>query len=73
MKIFSEINNHSFENGLPKVDLEDITRYNKTRIEIEDQWSFHPETDKRIEKIWKNETKNRSENNELAKEYYPWF
>lgn len=67
MKVFSERNNHPFENDLPKVDLEDQTRYNKSRIEIEDQWSFHPDTDKRIEKIWKNETKNRPENNELAK------
>ncbi|MDQ0594355.1 Zn-dependent protease with chaperone function [Chryseobacterium ginsenosidimutans] len=67
MKIFSERNNHPYENNLPKVDLEDSTRYNKTKIEIEDQWSFHPETDKRIEAIWKNKTKNIPENNELAK------
>jgi Zn-dependent protease with chaperone function len=67
MKIFSERNNHPYENNLPKVDLGDLTRYNKTKIEIEDQWSFHPETDKRIEMIWKNQTKNLPENNDLAK------
>lgn len=67
MKILSQRNNHPYENNLPKVDLEDTTHYNKTKIEIEDQWSFHPETDKRIEAIWKNKTKNAPENNELAK------
>lgn len=67
MKVFSERNNHLFEHGLPKVDLEDITRYNKTNVKIEDQWSYHPETDKRIEMIRKNETKNTAENNNLAK------
>ena len=67
MKVFSERNNHLFEYGLPKVDLEDITRYNKTNVKIEDQWSYHPETDKRIEMIRKNETKNTAENNNLAK------
>ncbi|WP_415327164.1 M48 family metallopeptidase [Chryseobacterium sp. MMS23-Vi53] len=67
MKVFSERNNHSYENNLPKVDLDDLTRYNKTKIKIEDQWSFHPETDQRVETIWKNQTKNRPENNELAK------
>ncbi|MBB4805414.1 Zn-dependent protease with chaperone function [Chryseobacterium defluvii] len=67
MKIISEKNNHSYENGLPKVDAEDIKRYNKTKIEIEDQWASHPDIDKRIEKIWKNNTKNCLENNDLAK------
>ncbi|SIP87429.1 Zn-dependent protease with chaperone function [Chryseobacterium sp. RU37D] len=67
MKIFSERNHHSYENNLPKVGIEDLRRYNKSKIEIEDQWSFHPETDKRIEAIWKNKTKNCPENNALAK------
>ena len=67
MKIFSERNSHPYENNLPKVDLDDLTRYNKTKIKIEDQWSFHPETNQRVETIWKNKTKNNPENNELAK------
>ncbi|EJL68285.1 M48 family metallopeptidase [Chryseobacterium populi] len=67
MKIFSERNNHPYENGLPKVDVEDLKRYNKTKIEIEDQWSSHPEVAKRVEMIWKNTTQNCPENHELAK------
>ncbi|MCJ8155631.1 M48 family metallopeptidase [Chryseobacterium sp. SSA4.19] len=67
MRILSERNSYPYENNLPKVNLEDLVRYNKTKIEIEDQWSFHPENDKRIEMIWKNRTKNIPENNDLAK------
>jgi Zn-dependent protease with chaperone function len=67
MKILSERNNYLYENNLPKVNLEDLSRYHKTQIEIEDQWSFHPENDKRIEMIRKNKTKSIPENSELAK------
>lgn len=67
MKILSERNNYPYENNLPKVNPEDLTRYNKSKIEIDDPWSFHPENDRRIEMILKNKTKNIPENNELAK------
>ncbi|WP_370896220.1 M48 family metalloprotease [Chryseobacterium gossypii] len=67
MRIFSERNNHPYVNDLPKVDVEDLTRYNKSRIEIEDQWASHPDISKRIEMIRKNETKNKPENHELAR------
>lgn len=67
MELFSERNHCTYENDLPKVELEESTRYNKTKIEIEDQWSFHPETHLRIEAIWKNKTKNIPKNNALAK------
>ncbi|SDH90473.1 Zn-dependent protease with chaperone function [Chryseobacterium taeanense] len=66
MKIFSERNNHQYENGLPKINEDDLTRYNKTKVEIEDQWASHPETHRRIERIRKNKTKSSPENNELA-------
>ncbi|WP_029293168.1 M48 family metalloprotease [Chryseobacterium hispalense] len=67
MQLFSERNNHPYENGLPKIDEDDLTRYNRTKVEIEDQWASHPETHRRIEMIRRNTTKNRPENNELAK------
>ncbi|SHL77959.1 Zn-dependent protease with chaperone function [Chryseobacterium carnipullorum] len=67
LKIFSERNNHPYVNGLPKVDEGDLTRYNKTKIEIQDQWASHPDTAKRIERIRNNQTRNIPENHELAK------
>lgn len=66
MKIFSERNNHVYENDLPKITEDELTRYNRTKLEIEDPWSSHPETTRRIEMIRKNETKNRPKNNNLA-------
>lgn len=67
LKVFSERNNYFFEHDLPKIDLEDINRYNTAKIKIEDQWSFHPEMDKRVEMILKNKTKNNPENSDPAK------
>lgn len=67
MKIFSERNNHIYENGLPKITEDELTRYKMTKLEIEDPWSSHPEMSRRIEMIRKNETKNRPKNNNLAK------
>ncbi|WP_160138270.1 M48 family metallopeptidase [Chryseobacterium sp. c4a] len=68
MKIFSERNNHPYVNGLPKVDMEDLTRYNKSKIEIEDQWASHPDIAKRVERIKKNETRNTSKDHQHAGE-----
>ncbi|PWN59516.1 M48 family metallopeptidase [Chryseobacterium viscerum] len=68
MKILSERNNHPYINGLPKIDAEDLTRYNKSRIEIEDQWTSHPDILKRIERIKTNETRNTGTDHRYAKE-----
>lgn len=67
MKVFSERNNHPYVNGLPKIDLEDLTRYNKSRIEIENQWASHPDIFKRVERIKKNETRNAAGNHRAAR------
>ena len=68
MKIFSERNNHPYVNGLPQIDLEDLTRYNKSRIEIEDQWASHPDIAKRVERIKRNESQNTSRDHRPAGE-----
>lgn len=68
MKIFSERNNHPYVNGLPQIDLEDLTRYNKSRIEIEDQWASHPDIAKRVKRIKGNESENTSRDHRPAGE-----
>ncbi|MDQ1096121.1 MULTISPECIES: M48 family metallopeptidase [Chryseobacterium] len=73
MKLFSERNNHPYVNQLPKVDIEDLNRYNKTKVEIEDPWAYHPETSKRIAAILRNATKNVEANNELAEKLIRGF
>lgn len=44
---------HPIVNGLPKIDLDDLNRYNNTKLIIEDQWASHPTMQQRIEKIQK--------------------
>lgn len=66
-KIAAE-NNHVLINGLPKLDVEDISRYDKSKLEIEDAFASHPDTKDRIKHILKNETKNIAENNNLSQE-----
>lgn len=73
MKILSERNNHPYVNGLPRIDAEDLTRYNKSRIEIEDQWTSHPDIIKRIERIKTNETRNTAADHRYAKEIISGF
>ncbi len=68
MKIMSDRNNYPYTNGFPVIDSSGIRRYKKTRIEIEDPWTFHPETDVRVERIARNPTVNRPENTAPAKE-----
>lgn len=73
MKILSERNNHPYVNGLPKIDAEDLTRYNKSRIEIEDQWTSHPDILKRVERIKTNKTRNIAADHRYAKEIISGF
>lgn len=73
MKILSERNNHPYINGLPKIDAEDLTRYNKSKIEIEDQWTSHPDILKRIERIKTNKTRNTAADHRYAKEIISGF
>ncbi|PXW17812.1 Zn-dependent protease with chaperone function [Chryseobacterium sp. CBTAP 102] len=73
MKILSERNNHPYINGFPKIDAEDLTRYNKSRIEIEDQWTSHPDILKRIERIRTNETRRTAADHRFAKEIISGF
>ncbi|MFZ4928324.1 M48 family metallopeptidase [Chryseobacterium sp. Mn2064] len=73
MRILSERNNHPYVNGLPKIDAEDLTRYNKSRIEIEDQWTSHPDILKRVERIKTNKTRNSATDHRYAKEIISGF
>lgn len=73
MKILSERNNHPYVNGLPKIDAEDLNRYNKSRIEIEDQWTSHPDILKRIERIKTNKTRNTAADHRYAREIISGF
>ncbi len=60
-----------FEHGLPVVNLEDITKYSKSKLEIVDQWASHPSIEDRIERmevlgINKNDGLNQPANSLLS-------
>lgn len=41
--------------GLPKVTLEDLNKFNKSKLVIKDQWASHPSTEERIEYLEKTQ------------------
>ncbi len=43
-----------FENGLPKVEVEDLNKYNKSKLVIKDQWASHPSVEDRVEVLERN-------------------
>lgn len=48
---FAKRSKLEFEHGLPVVNLEDINKYSKSKLEIGDQWASHPSIEDRIERM----------------------
>ncbi|MDR6240168.1 M48 family metallopeptidase [Aureibacter tunicatorum] len=44
-------NELSIVNNLPEISLEEMNKFNKSKLVIEDQWSSHPSTEQRIERL----------------------
>ncbi len=44
-------NNYAFENHFPVVDLEQINRYNKSKMVVENQWASHPGLGERVGRL----------------------
>lgn len=58
------------DNGLPNVRLADINKYNKSKLNIKDQWASHPTLKERIEAIGKLNIKKHHPNNALARSIF---
>jgi Zn-dependent protease with chaperone function len=43
--------NISFKNDLPMITMDDMSRFNKSKLVIKDQWASHPSTEERIERL----------------------
>jgi len=39
------------KNNLPSVEINDLSKFNKSRIVFEDQWASHPSTDDRVKRL----------------------
>ncbi len=51
MSFYGKEDKLSFENNLPAVTVNHLNRYNKSRLNITDQWASHPATEDRIKKL----------------------
>jgi Zn-dependent protease with chaperone function len=47
MRHFAVDHGLTLENGLPKIEAQAMTRFNKSRVVVKDQWASHPSTDDR--------------------------
>ncbi|UII24898.1 M48 family metallopeptidase [Fulvivirga maritima] len=53
MNFLAENNNMKIENGLPQITVEELGKFNKSKLVIKDQWASHPSTEDRIEMLEK--------------------
>lgn len=48
LNYLAQINNYTFKNELPVLSNQDLSKYNKSKLNIKDQWASHPSTIERI-------------------------
>lgn len=53
LNFIADINDLTLTNQLPDIKLEEQNKYNKSRLVIKDQWSSHPTTEERINRLIK--------------------
>ncbi len=51
LHFLSKKNNYEIIDGLPNLKDEELKKYDRTKLKIEDQWSSHPTIEQRIKKI----------------------
>ena len=53
MNFLAEDSNIPIVNNLPQVSAEALNKFNKSKLVIKDQWTSHPSTEERIERLEK--------------------
>ncbi|MCH7411398.1 M48 family metalloprotease [Belliella sp. DSM 111904] len=53
LSFLSEFNQIPCKNGLPQVSLTEQSKFNKSKLTVEDQWSSHPSTEDRLKRLEK--------------------
>jgi len=54
MNVLAKDNEVAIIDGLPNITKEELTKFNKSKLVIKDQWASHPSTQERIERLEKN-------------------
>ena len=44
-------NDLSFEHDLPKIEFDDLNKFNRSKLVVKDQWASHPSVQERIERL----------------------
>lgn len=57
-------------NGLPMVTLEELNKFNKSKLVISDQWASHPSTEDRIARLEKTKIVKDIQDNSLANDLF---
>lgn len=69
----SKENNHEVKNNLPYINENELDRYNKSKLQIENQWASHPTIQQRITAIKKLNIPSENIDNRLAKNIVKQF
>lgn len=51
MNYFASARKIPIENGLPQISLNELNKFNKSKLIIDNQWASHPSTEDRVKKI----------------------
>lgn len=52
--------------GLPQISMDDISKFNRTRLVLKDQWASHPSTEDRIRRLMELDIPVRQQNDSIA-------
>lgn len=66
MNFYAQEGRLKIENDLPQVPLSNLSRYNKSKLFIKDQWSSHPSTADRVKELERINKETNNENFSLA-------
>jgi Zn-dependent protease with chaperone function len=66
LKYIAQLNNYSIKNDLPVLSNQDLSKYNKSKLNIKDQWASHPSTIERINALEKLNIVKSYTNSNLA-------
>jgi hypothetical protein len=56
--------------GLPEVSAEELNKFNKSKLNIKDQWASHPSTEERIERLEQTGIQSKVTSSKLANEVF---
>ena len=66
VNFLADLNGLTLTNQLPDITLEEQSKYNKSKLVIKDQWSSHPTTEERINRLEKTGFSTTNKSDSLA-------